>query len=445
MQFSDLKLSKFLLRALDEAGLETPTPIQERAYSVILSGRDVVGIAQTGTGKTIAYLLPVLQLWQFQQHRFPQTLIVVPTRELAVQVLEVIEQLTPYLNVEAAAVYGGVNMRRHQDRVDQGLDILVGTPGRLLDLALQGSLKLKAVKRFVIDEVDELLELGFRPQLTRLMDQLPAKRQNLLFSATMTTEVEKIIYDTFDFPEYIEAAPVGTPLEQITQSGYRVPNFKTKLNLLAHLLADRATYHRVLAFAPSKRLADLAYEELSERFPEEVGVIHGNKSQNFRFESLRRFETGEDRLLIATDLIARGLDLSDVSHVVNIDVPEEPENYLHRIGRTGRADKTGTAITFVTEAELPQWEAVEALMQYEVPLRDLPQEVTVSEELIPEEIPGAYVPNVQVRLDTAGGGAFHEKKRKNAKTKLTRKQLLESRKQPKHGQKKRRKKKRKKK
>lgn len=445
MQFSDLKLSKFLLRALDEAGLETPTPIQERAFSVILSGRDVVGIAQTGTGKTIAYLLPVLQLWQFQKHRFPQTLIVVPTRELAVQVLEVIEQLTPYLNVEAAAVYGGVNMKRHQERVDQGLDILVGTPGRLLDLALQGSLKLKFIKRFVLDEVDELLELGFRPQLTRLMDQLPAKRQNLLFSATMIPEVEAIIHDTFNFPEYIEAAPVGAPLEQITQLGYRTPNFMTKLNLLAHLLQDRETFSRVLAFAPSKRLADLAYDNLIERFPEEIGVIHGNKSQNFRFESLRRFEAGAARLLIATDLIARGLDLSDVSHVINIDTPEEPENYVHRIGRTGRADKTGTAITFVTEAELPQLKAAEALMQYTVPLQDLPAEVPVNEELIPEEIPGAFVPNVTVKLDKSEGGAFHEKKRKNTKTKLTRKQIQESRMQPKHGQKKRRKKRRKKK
>jgi ATP-dependent RNA helicase RhlE len=440
MLFSDFKLSKFILRALAEAGLETPTPIQERAFPVIMSGRDVVGIAQTGTGKTIAYLLPALQLWEFQQHRFPQTLIVVPTRELAEQVLGVIEQLTPYLNVESAAVYGGVNMRRHQDRVDEGLDILVGTPGRLLDLVLQGSLRLKAVKRFVLDEVDELLELGFRPQLIRLMDHLPAKRQNLLFSATMVPEVEAIIEDTFDFPQYIEAAPVGTPLQQISQQAYRVPNFMTKLNLLAHLLEDEQTYHRVLAFAPSKRLADLAYDNLSERFPDAVGVIHGNKSQNFRFESLRRFETGEDRLLIATDLIARGLDLSDVSHVINIDTPAEPENYLHRIGRTGRADKTGTAITFVTEAELPQLRAAEELMQQSVPIEDLPAEVPVSEKQIPEEIPGAYVPNVTVKLKTGKGGAFHAKKSRNAKTKMTRQQLRESRQQPKHGQKKRRKK-----
>lgn len=438
MEFADLKLNKFLLRALDEAGLETPTPIQERAFSVIMSGRDVVGIAQTGTGKTLAYLLPMLQLWKFQKHRFPQILIVVPTRELAAQVLEMIEQLTPYLTVEAAAVYGGVNMRRHKAVVDQGLDVLVGTPGRILDLALHGTLKLKEIKRFVLDEVDELLDLGFRSQLTKIIDLMPDKRQNLLFSATMTDEVETVIRDTFNFPVYIEATPVGTPLENITQLAYRVPNFNTKLNLLAHLLGDKETYHRVLAFAPSKRLADLAYERIVEIFPEEIGVIHGNKSQNFRFESLRQFQEGEHRLLIATDLIARGLDLTDVSHVINIDTPEEAENYIHRIGRTGRADKAGTAITFTTEEELPWLRAAEALMQYEVTLRELPEAVPVDEELIPEEIPGSFVPNVQVKLDTSTGGAFHEKKLKNTKTKLTRKQLLESRKQPKHGQKKRR-------
>ncbi len=439
MQFSDLNLSKPLLAALSDMGLETPTPIQERAFSVIMSGSDVIGIAQTGTGKTLAFLLPVLRLWQFRKTRFPQTLIVVPTRELAVQVAEEVEKLTAYMSVEVAAVYGGVNMNNHKVVVERGLDILVGTPGRLLDLAYHGSLNLKTIRHLIIDEVDEMLELGFRTQLTNILDLLPEKRQNLLFSATMTPEVEEIIENTFNFPVTIEAAPVGTPLENITQYVYQVPNFYTKINLLRHLLQDRETYHRVLVFAPSKRLADVAYEKLTPDFPEEIGVIHSNKSQNYRFESLRKFQAGEHRVLIATDLVSRGLDLSDVSHVINIDTPEVPENYIHRIGRTGRADKTGIAITFSTEEEAAALQATEELMKHKATPLSLPDEVPISEQLIPEEMADTFVHNVQIKLDTTAPAAFHEKKKKNTKIQLTRKQIDEKRRQPKLGRKKKKK------
>ena len=425
MKFSDLNLSKPLLNALADAGLEEPTPIQQKAFSVIMSGKDVVGTAQTGTGKTLAFLLPSLRMWRFQKHRFAQVLILVPTRELVVQIVEEIEKLTTYMNVVAVGAYGGVNLKVHTAEVMQGLDILVGTPGRIYDLALNGAFKPKHIQRFIIDEVDEMLELGFRTQLNNIIDHLPTKRQNLLFSATITPEVESIIENTFNFPVFIEAAPLGTPLENIKQWGYKVSNFHTKINLLQHILQDKEQFHRVLVFAPSKRLADLMFEQLDPGFPEEIGVIHSNKSQNYRFNSLRKFQSSEHRILIATDLVSRGLDLSDVSHVINIDTPEEPENYIHRIGRTGRADKTGNAITFTTEKEGPRLEAIEALMKHELEQIPFPEEVEVSDQKIPEEEDNYVVKNVRVKLDMRSKGAFHEKK--NVKKKLTRKELREHR------------------
>lgn len=429
MRFSDLNLSTPLLNALADAELERPTRIQERAFPVIMSGKDVVGIAQTGTGKTMAYLLPCLRLWKFQKHRFPQVLIVVPTRELVVQVEEEVKKLSTYLTLAVGGVYGGVNMKNHVTLVEDGLDVLVGTPGRLLDLALQGCLKFKEIKRLVIDEVDEMLELGFRPQLTRLLDLLPEKRQNLLFSATMTPEVEAIIEQTFDLPEYIEAAASGTPLENIQQQYIKAANFNTKVNLLCHLLEDRSLYQKVLVFSPGKRLADLIFERIEATFPGEAALIHGNKSQNYRFNSLRGFQSGEQRILIATDLVSRGLDIQDVSHVINVDMPEIPEDYIHRIGRTGRADKTGAAITFVTEQETASLAAAEELMQQSVVQLPFPENVSVSDVLILEEMPEQRVANVRVRLDTTQAGAFHEKR--NKKVKLNRHELREKRSRPK--------------
>lgn len=427
MKFTDFNLSKSQLKALAEAGLETPTPIQERAFPVIMSGKDVIGIAQTGTGKTLAYLLPVLRMWKFQKHRLPQVLIMVPTRELVMQVVEEIERITAYQTVVVVGVYGGVNMKRHQAVVEDGLDVLVGTPGRIFDLALQGALRFKEIRHLILDEVDELLALGFRPQLTKIIDILPKKRQNLLFSATMTEDVQEVIDTTFDYPVIIEAARVGTPLENITQAVYHVPNYRTKLNLLQHLLHDKETYQRTLVFAPSKRLADMAYEQLVPDFEEEMGVIHGNKSQNFRFEVLRKFHAGEIRILIATDLISRGMDIDDVSHVINLDTPTAAEDYIHRIGRTGRLDKEGVALTFVTDEEKPWLEAAEELMQKTVEVLPMPEEVEVSEELIPEEMPNLRVPNVRVKMAPRGEGAFHDKKFKNTKVKLTRRELEEKR------------------
>ena len=359
MQFSDLNINSPLLNALSDLNIVTPTTIQEKAFPVIMSGRDVVGIAQTGTGKTISYLLPCLRQWKFTKEKQPTILVVVPTRELVLQVVDDVEQLTKYMNIRVAGVYGGVNMIQQTPLITAGLDILVATPGRLLDFALNGTLKLKSVKRFIIDEVDEMLNLGFRPQLIRIIDLLPTKRQNLMFSATITDELKEFIADFFTDPLQIEAAKTGTPLENIKQAGVKVPNFNTKINLLEYLLNTNPGFSKVLVFVSTKKLADDVYELISAKFPEQIGVIHSNKSQNFRLEAFRSFNANKLRVLVATDLVARGLDFDDITHVVNFDLPEVPENYIHRIGRTGRADKKGVALAFITKNDTEMRKKIE--------------------------------------------------------------------------------------
>jgi ATP-dependent RNA helicase RhlE len=417
MTFTDLNLSTPLLNALDDLGYKHPTTIQRKIFSVIMSGRDVCGIAQTGTGKTLAYLLPCLRLWKFSKDKFPQILIVVPTRELVKQVVEEIQKLTTYMNVVAVGVYGGVNMKPQMLEVESGCDIVVATPGRLLDLVLDGSLKLKSIKRLVIDEVDELFNLGFRTQINNVLDRLPERRQNLLFSATITEEVEVMMNTYFDSPEMVEAAPTGTPLENIEQSMYEVPNFYTKVNLLELLLREDESMSKVLVFAATKQMADDIFAELNTKFPDQAGVIHSNKAQNHRFNTINCFRDGTYRFIIATDLVARGIDISEVTHVINFDVPDEPEPYMHRIGRTGRADKNGLSIMFVTEREKGYLAAIEGLMNYKVPVVPLPDHLEISDVLTEDEKPKVYMRETLIVLPkvSESKGAFHEKLAKNLK------------------------------
>ena len=417
MTFSDLNLNTPLLNALNDMGIITPTTIQHKAFPVIMSGKDVLGIAQTGTGKTIGFLLPVLRQWKFSKNRTPQILVLVPTRELVVQVVEVAEKLAAYLNVVVKGVYGGVNMKTQAWEISEGMDVLVATPGRLRDLALDGFVSLKGVKKLVLDEVDEMLDLGFRHQLTAIFDMLLAKRQNLLFSATVTPKVEELIDTFFTAPERVEAAPTGTPLDNIHQSGFEVPNFNTKLNLLELLLKDNPDMSRVLVFTATKNLANIVYEKMAAVFSEAIGVVHSDKAQNFRFRMVNQFDSGEIRVLIATDLVARGLDISEVSHVINFDMPDEAETYIHRIGRTGRADKQGQAISFITPRDEDRQVAVEALMNMEIPIEPLPETLEVSDVLSDFDRDKVVMKNVLIKMpkkDTSGA-AFHEKLAKNKK------------------------------
>jgi len=417
MNFSDLNLNPSLSKAIEDLGFQYPTTIQHRVFPVVMSGRDVCGIAQTGTGKTFAYLLPCLRLWKFDKNKDPQILIIVPTRELVVQVAESVRKLTTYMNVVTVGVYGGANINTQQLEVEKGVDVLVATPGRLYDLLLNGAFKTKTIKRLVIDEMDEMLNLGFRTQITNILSLLPGKRQNLLFSATITDEVESLMNDYFTEPERIEAAPTGSPVENIIQTAYDVPNFNTKVNLLELLLSSDDTMTKVLIFVSTKSLADQLYEKLNEEFPEIVGVIHSNKEQNYRFNTVKQFKAGVFKYIIATDIMARGIDVAQVTHVINFDTPEVPENYIHRIGRTGRADKKGIAITFITEKEKPFQQKIEALMRQPIPMLALPEDLEISTVLIEDELPKVHMKTIQIKRPKidAGGGAFHEKSAKNSK------------------------------
>jgi len=418
--FKDLNLNTPLYNALDDLGFTTPTPIQEESFSVVASGKDVVGIAQTGTGKTLAYMLPILRNLKFSKQDNPRVLVLVPTRELVVQVVSEIEKFSKYINNRVLGVYGGTNINTQKQAVAQGQDIIVATPGRLYDLAVSRVLQLKSIQKLVIDEVDVMLDLGFRHQLMNIFDILPQRRQNIMFSATMTKDVDDLITDFFTSPAKISIAVSGTPLENIKQERYDVPNFYTKVNLLEHLLHDKETFSRVLIFVAYKKMADRLFDKLEELFPGQSCVIHSNKTQNYRLRSIEQFREGENRLLVATDVMARGLDIEGVSHVINFDTPDYPENYMHRIGRTGRAEQQGHTILLSTEKEQESLKRIEELMQMKIETLSIPEQVAISTELIEEERPQIRERNnpIKRRDEDAPGPAFHEKSEKNSKENL---------------------------
>ncbi|KFF05952.1 DEAD/DEAH box helicase [Flavobacterium reichenbachii] len=416
--FEKFNLPKSLQKAIDELGFVTPTPIQEKSFSVIMSGRDMMGIAQTGTGKTFAYLLPLLKLYKFTNTNTPKIVILVPTRELVVQVVEEVEKLTKYMSVKTIGIFGGVNINTQKKAMYEGVDILVGTPGRTMDLALDAVVRFDETQKLVIDEFDEMLNLGFRTQLTALLAMMKTKRQNILFSATMTDEVDAVLNDFFDFPEEVTLAASGTPLEKITQITYNVPNFNTKVNLLKHLLETDESMSRVLVFVNNKKISDMLHTRIEENFEGQFGVIHSNKSQNYRLSTMAEFQEGNLRGLITTDIMARGLDISDITHVINFELPELAELYMHRIGRTGRADASGTALSFVTPREEEFKIQAEILMNTELEISNLPAEVEISEKLIEPEKDRQPIKFLMKKQKLEGDGAFHEKSKKNKKVNL---------------------------
>ncbi len=417
--FDELNLNKPLLNALADLDYTYPTPIQAKVFPVAMSGKNITGLAQTGTGKTLAYLLPLLRQLTYSDQKQPRILILVPTRELVVQVVEEITKLTRYMTIRFGGVYGGSNMSSQKELCVKGLDVLVGTPGRLVDLYLHGMLKFKSVKQLVIDEADEMLNLGFRTQLLNLMSLLPEKRQNLLFSATLSADVEKLIYEYILNPQKIEITPQGTPLDKIIQRAFHVPNFITKSNLLEHFLAQEETFGKVLVFVKSKKMADNLHDRIADKFTGKIGIIHSNRSQPQRFKAITRFADGTYRALIATDIVARGLDITDVTHVINFDTPDVPGDYMHRIGRTGRADAAGEAITFANEPEQGFLQEIETFMKMEVPVEAIPKTVEISSVLVGEEklVPKGKSSSKSKTLKETGG-AFHEKTDKNKKVNL---------------------------
>jgi len=416
--FDDLKLKKQLHNAIADLGFEQLSPIQQESFSPIKAGSDFVGIAQTGTGKTIAFLLPILQDLKYSDQVNPRVLILAPTRELVIQIVEQIELLTTSISVRSLGVYGGTNNINPQKRaVLEGCDILVGTPRRLYDLVLSNALKLKSVKKLVIDEVDIMLDFGYKTQLKNIFEHLPTKRQNILFSATMTSYVDELIDDFLIAPVKKTISISGKPLDSIKQESYSALNFYTKANLLDHLLKDKEEFSKVLVFVGSKADANRLFATLS--FEAETSLIHAGKEQNYRTKSIEDFASGASRILIATDVVARGIDIDKISTVVSFSTPFYPENYIHRIGRTGRAGETGRAILFFTEKETPLKEEIESLMKQEIPLSPFPEEVEVIYQLTPEE---KFIPLPEEETDNrkkskGAGASFHEKSAKNSKEK----------------------------
>ncbi|MFO8022349.1 MAG: DEAD/DEAH box helicase [Perlabentimonas sp.] len=421
MTFEDLNLKKPLIQALHDLEYILPTPIQQETFPVIMSGRNVIATAQTGTGKTFAYLLPILNLLPFSKQREPRVLILAPTRVLVVQIANEIKKLTKYTQIRSAGVYGDTNINTQKQLVYDGLDVLVATPGRLIDLTFTGVLRLKSIKKIVVDEVDEMMSMGLNNQLNNVLELLPKKRQSLMFSATITPEITQLIEKAFIAPVKIEVAPHGSPLERIIQEAYLVPNFHTKVNLLEILLKEDETLSKVLIFVNSKKNADQLYQKVEQLFPIQVGVIHSNKTHNNRISALKRFEDGTHRILIATDVVARGMDIVDVTHVVNFELPETAGDYLHRIGRTGRANKDGIAISFFTENEHEHLLAIEEMMKKSIILKPLPENIVISDVLTDDEKPKNlgdkhYLKAPKIKSQTTG--AFHEKKAKNKKVNL---------------------------
>jgi ATP-dependent RNA helicase RhlE len=414
--FNEIKLNRHLKNAIEDLGFKNQTPIQDQTFSKILAGKDLVGIAQTGTGKTIAYCLPLLQELSYSRQNNPRILILVPTRELVAQVIETLAQLTKYITCRIVGVYGGTNMNTQKIWLKEGADVVVSTPGRLYDLALCRALQLKGIKKIVIDEVDVMLDLGFRFQLTNIFELLPTKKQNIMFSATMTDDVEDIINSYYNKPNKVQIAISGTPLNNISQTKYAVPNYFTKENLLINILKDKHEMKKVLVFVSSKKIADRLYKAMSESYISELAVIHSNKSQNYRFRSINQYDEGKVRILIATDIIARGIDLEKISHVINFDTPNFPENYMHRIGRTGRAKEEGKSILFYTEREEFSKNNIETLMGITIPTLEIPNDVIVSQKLTMQEQreKGKNI-NRNSKIEERINSGFHEKKEKNLK------------------------------
>ncbi len=410
--FSDFRLNKQLVNAATEKGFSTPTPIQNKAIPAILSGQDVIGIAQTGTGKTAAYLLPLLKNLSHASGDDPRALIILPTRELAIQVGKELDDFSKYTDLRNAVIYGGTGAKIQIECIAKGIDILVATPGRLLDLYLDGHVVLRKLKMFVLDEAERLMDMGFIGQLHRILEVVPRKRQNLLFSATMSELVKKIAGDFLSFPIVINITPEQQTATTVSQGVYLAPNRKTKLNLLEFLLKDETAFSKVIVFCKTKADATNLHKYMARRHGEEkVRVIHGNKAQQTRINAINDFTEKAMRLLICTDVAARGIDIPDVSHVINFDVPLIAADYVHRIGRTGRALHTGASITFCNAADAYYLKKIEKLIRQPIPVMTLPAAVFVEETGYEErqEI-NREIDKQRRREDPSFTGAFHEKK-----------------------------------
>ena len=416
--FSDLKITRQYQNALEELGFEKPTPIQIKAIPAIRSGQHVIGIAQTGTGKTAAYLLPIFHKIGYAKGTAARCIIIVPSKELVVQLVEQVTELTPYTDIRYVGIYGGVGRKAQAKAIHEGTDIIISTPRRLLELYEKEHIQLNKVETMVLDEADRMMDMGFRGQINAILEVVPTKKQNLLFSATFSARVEELSWNFMDFPVKIEITPEATPVETVEQIRYDVPNFLSKIRLLQHLLADEESFHRIIVFVKTKKTANAVFNALSFIASEQKRLIHSNKGQNTRINAFKDFKEGKIRIMISTDVMARGIDIKDISHVINFDVPTVYEDYVHRIGRTGRAFRTGAAITFVTKADKYHVKKIEEKIRMFIPNRLIPESVEITETPFHEnqEMERA-IDQQKIKDDPNFKGAFHEKKSYKSKIK----------------------------
>ncbi|MDC3260651.1 DEAD/DEAH box helicase [Winogradskyella sp.] len=368
MSFKSLGLSEPLLRAISKKGYETPSPIQAKAIPPVLEGKDVLASAQTGTGKTAGFTLPLLHnltKQQSQRHRPIRALILTPTRELAAQVYTNVKEYSEFLDIRSAVIFGGVNQKPQVATIKNGIDVLVATPGRLIDLENQGLLSLKRVEIFVLDEADRMLDMGFLRDIERVMKLIPNKRQNLMFSATFSKDIKKLAYSILNRPVQVEATPENTAVEVIEQKVYRVA--KTKKTGLIIKLISEGDWQQVLVFTRTKHGANRLTKKMISAGVT-AAAIHGNKSQGARTKALAGFKNGKIRVLVATDIAARGLDIPLLPHVVNFELPNISEDYVHRIGRTGRAGASGEALSLVSADETSYLKNIEKLIAQKIPV-----------------------------------------------------------------------------
>jgi ATP-dependent RNA helicase RhlE len=409
--FQNFKLNRQLLSAVNELGFDHPTDIQLKAIPLIVGGQEVIGIAQTGTGKTAAYMIPLLMKLRFAQGFEPRALILGPTKELVLQIGEQGRLLAKHTDIRIEVLYGGIGPKAQTEAIENGVDLIVSTPGRFMEIYLKGKLPTKQIKTMVLDEADRMMDMGFMPQLRKILEVLPPKRQNLLFSATFSERVERLSAEFLTFPVKIEVTPQASTPKQVDQELYHLANLKGKINFLEHLLSKREEFNRVMIFTRTKEHADNVFKFLERKGLGPVRVIHSNKGQNARINAVNEFKEGKLRILVSTDVTARGIDVTKVSHVINFDVPLLYEDYVHRIGRTGRAFQEGKAITFANEAELYHIKKIEALIHEKIPLKKVPGNIEVPQTSFEESQEIAReIDRQKQKDDPSFKGAFHERK-----------------------------------
>ena len=409
--WNDFNLNKQLLDAVAESGFQQPTEVQQKCIPLISGGQQVIGIAQTGTGKTAAYLLPLFMKLRYAQGHDARAIILVPTKELVVQVSAQATALAKYTDLRIVAIYGGVGPKTQIEAIKKGFDLLIATPGRLLELYQRNELVLKQTKTLVLDEADRMMDMGFMPQLRKLFEVIPSKRQNLLFSATFPVKVERLMSEFIEFPVRIEITPQATVATKVSQELYYVPNFITKINFLEYLLAKELDFVRVMIFTRTKAAANNVFHFLERKKLGPLKVVHSNKGQNSRINAMNEFKEGKLRILVSTDVASRGIDVTNVSHVINFDVPIIYEDYVHRTGRTGRAFQEGKAITFATDSEKYHIGRIEKIIREKIPVRKMPTGVAIAETTSEEKQEMAREIDRQKRYeDPEFKGAFHEKK-----------------------------------